>query len=351
MTPATNSSVTPKAAAYPPSWLDSFFEWVRAAPGPAWLFYVGLLGSLMLVFGALAWLDGVQPASVVLLIATDEATYIVYYLAVMHYLDSTAGRALAEFRPLLQAGDQEFARLRYELTTLPNRSTLVASSIGLLITLASLPFAPTNMPLGEIIRQPSTQVAFIIGNAILAIFVYHAVRQLRMVSRIHASVPRLDLFRRGPIYAFSRLTARTALGWVFGLLLGLSPRIAPFLTLENLTIVWLVLLPLAVLVFVLPLISAHWLLVREKGRLQDEVEQRVEAVLLRVHEQQDAGDLSHLGDVKTLLDTLLVEREMVARLPTWPWQPGTLAGFASALLLPLVLWFLQQLLTQWLPGV
>jgi hypothetical protein len=288
---------------------------------------------------------GIRP-----LIAGDEAMYIVYYLALMHYLDRYAGQALIQFRPLLQVSDSQFARLHYELTTLPARSTLLASGIGLLVTLISLPFTPTDAFLAGVIRQPSNQLAFLIGNAILAGFVYHTIHQLRMVSRIHATVTRLNLYRRGPIYAFSRLTMRTALGWVLGLSLGLSPRIAPLMALGNFILLWLAFLPLAVLVFIFPLVGGHQLLVREKARLQDEVEQRVEAALLRVHEQQDGNDLSNLGGLKTLLDSLLVERELVVKLPTWPWKPGTLAGFTSALLLPLGIWLLQQLLTKWLPG-
>jgi hypothetical protein len=317
---------------------------------PAWLFYLTLVLLLFVLFSGLGWLEGMQPVWLLPLIAFYEAMYIVYYLALMHYLDTTAGRALRQFRPLLQAGDSEFARLHYELTTLPARSTLLAAAIGMLITLVSLRFTPADTMLAEIIHRPSTQLAFLVGNAILATFVYHTIRQLRMVSRIHTSVTRLNLYRRGPVYAFSRLTARTALGWILGLSLGLSPRIAPLLTSWSLLLLWAPILPLAILVFTLPLVGVHHLLAREKARLQDEIEQRIEAVLLRVHEQQDTVNFNDLGNLKTLLDTLLVEREMVTKLPTWPWQPGTLAGFTSALLLPLAIWFLQQLLTQWLPG-
>jgi hypothetical protein len=305
---------------------------------------------LFLCFTGLAWLAGVQPAGMRPLLASDEALYIVYYLALMHYLDSYAGQALSQFRPLLQVSDHQFARLHYELTTLPARSTLLASSLGLLVTWRSLPFTPPDALLASASRQPATQLAFLLGNAILASFVYHTIHQLRMVSRIHATVTGLNLYRRGPLYAFSRLTVRTALGWVLGLSLGLSPRLAPLLTSGNLIWFWLASLPLAVLVFILPLFGVHHLLVREKALLQAEVEQRVEATLLRIHGQQDGNDLSNLGGLKTLLDSLLVERDLVAKLPTWPWKSGTLAGFTSALLLPLGIWLLQQLLTKWLPG-
>ena len=118
------------------------------------------------------------------LLASDEAMYIVYYLALMHYLDSYAGQALLQFRPLLQVSDRQFARLHYELTTLPARSTLLASGIGLLValnllvTLLSLPFTPPDALLAGASRQPATQLAFLLGNAILASFVYHTIHQL-----------------------------------------------------------------------------------------------------------------------------------------------------------------------------
>ena len=339
----------PEAPPYRASWLDHFFDWVRRVPGPTWLFYLSLWALLFLLFSGLGWLEELQPLGLSLLVAADEALYIVYYLALMHYLDGTAGHALRQFRPMLQVSDSEFARLEYELTTLPAGSTLLAGGVGLLVTLVSLFFTPTDTILAQVIRQPSTQLAFLIGNAIVAIFVYHTIRQLRMVSRIHAIVPRLNLYRRGPIYAVSQLTVRTASGWMLGLSLGLSPHVAPLLTPESLGLPWLPIVPLAALLFVLPLVGVHRLLSREKARLQDEVEQRVEAVLLRVHRQQDTNDLTDLGELKTLLDTLLVEQEMVSKMPTWPWRPGTLAGFTSALLLPLAIWLLQQLLTNWLP--
>ena len=36
----------------------------------------------------------------------------------------------------------------------------------------------------------------------------------------------------------------------------------------------------------------------------------------------------------------------VGRISTWPWAPTTLTGFVSALLLPVLLWVIQRLLTR-----
>jgi hypothetical protein len=330
---------------YRASWVDLLFDWIRTLQFSSWLFYLGFCFALILLLGAVAWLEG-ETSEYNLLIAFDGAMYITYYLALMHYLDGTAGRALRRFRPLLQVNDEEFARLHYELTTLPARPTLVAGGVGVLVTLASMPFVPDDaiMGMGRLISRPSLQLGFIAGNAVIFTFFYHTIHQLRVVSRIHATVTRVNLFRREPAYAFSQLTARTGLGWILALSIGLMPRIGPLLTNQGHIWLWAPLLPLAVLLFVLPLASMHGLLVREKRHLQEEVEQRIEVALQKLHAQMDAGELATIGGVKTLMDSLTVERDLLAKIPTWPWKAGTLTGFISALLLPVSIWFFQQLL-------
>jgi hypothetical protein len=48
------------------------------------------------------------------------------------------------------------------------------------------------------------------------------------------------------------------------------------------------------------------------------------------------------------LASLVVERELLAKIPTWPWQPGALTGFLTALLLPIILWLIQRILERML---
>lgn len=336
---------------YPASPLDHFFGWVRKAPVPAWLIYAGLWVLLFLLFSGLGQLTQTQLQGHFLLIATDGSLFVVYYVSLMHYLDTIAGRALLEFRPLLQVNDDEFAHLRYQLTTLPAWRTLLIGTVGALITMVGLRFIPNNTNLGVILRYPITRAIYAFANAVFCIFIYHTVRQLRFVTRLHGTLTHVNLFRRSPLYAFSKLTMRIGFGWILGLsVVAMSPRFADFLHPQELFLFWGPFLPLAALFFVLPLTGIHRLLAREKTRLQEDIDQRIEAVVARIHGYQDADRLGDLDGMKTLLDSLMVEREMVAKLPTWPWQPGTLAGFASALLIPLAVWLLQQLLIGWLPG-
>jgi hypothetical protein len=42
------------------------------------------------------------------------------------------------------------------------------------------------------------------------------------------------------------------------------------------------------------------------------------------------------------------EREILAKIPTWPWPPGTLRTVASVLLVPVLLFLIQAILRRWL---
>ena len=43
------------------------------------------------------------------------------------------------------------------------------------------------------------------------------------------------------------------------------------------------------------------------------------------------------------ITSLLAEREALTRVSTWPWEPATLTGFLTTLVLPRLLWGLQHL--------
>ena len=43
---------------------------------------------------------------------------------------------------------------------------------------------------------------------------------------------------------------------------------------------------------------------------------------------------------------LIQQRDVLAKLPTWPWSTGTFRGFITAILLPLAIFAIQRLLLQ-----
>ena len=89
----------------------------------------------------------------------------------------------------------------------------------------------------------------------------------------------------------------------------------------------------AIVTFVWPLLGIHGRLKQEKQRLLRESSQRLEATIAELHGRVDAGELHSLAELHVTMVSLEIERSMLTRIPTWPWQPETLRGLISALLL------------------
>ena len=205
-----------------------------------------------------------------------------YTLAMLHYLDKVAGGAFATFKPALGVSDAEAEVLRYELVTLPARGVRPAIVVGLLLGAATLLLGRQNLleRLGatpvEILVVGGPLVAF--GYGLTAVFVYHTYRQLRLVARIHREAQRLDLYDEAPLFAFSRLTARTGLAYLavayFTLTVNSGSLTGDIVSLgTSITAVCV-----GIACFVLPLLGIHGRLTVEKARLMEAANRRLQVV-------------------------------------------------------------------------
>ena len=70
------------------------------------------------------------------------AVYPVASLALVHYLNGVARRALAAFRPALGVEESEYERLEYMLVTLPRRGTRITLALSLLFTAVYIVYTP-----------------------------------------------------------------------------------------------------------------------------------------------------------------------------------------------------------------
>jgi hypothetical protein len=64
----------------------------------------------------------------------------------------------------------------------------------------------------------------------------------------------------------------------------------------------------------------------------------------------DARDLPRAEGMQKLLASQLSQRDVLARLPTWPWSSGTLRGFATTLLLPVIVFLIPRGVIELLPN-
>jgi len=330
---------------YPPGVVDRFIAWVDSFPGTAWSFFLVMLVVLISVTNGVTWLDGSAEFGTFHLYRTSVPFYPVLSLALIHYLNHVARRVLTAFRPALGESEAEYARFEYELTTLPRRGTWKALGLSLLLTAAFTLFALNSAD----VFSP-LPVLFVVDVAIYVVvfglttvFVYHTLHQLRMVSRIHASARNVNLFQSTPLYAFSRLTAQSGIGLLLLNYFSILTDPATFVNPALMALVFFTSI-VAVVCFVLPLKGMHDRIVMEKKRLRAEVNTRLEATLQEVFRRADTQNLAKVDQLNLLLSSLIMTREELAKISTWPWETGTLAGFISIFLLPFIVRLLAMLL-------
>ena len=345
----TTSATEPASPTRPygPSWVNLVIAWFESLPGPTWVAYVG---AIVIALGLSGLLMGDATP-------VGGAFTIVYYGALpfgvfglIHILDRTAGRALDSLRPLLAADDAAIAAMHYQLTVAPARPAALVALVVFGFTAVSLALDPVGSGIASMAPQ-GVLFRYLWESLITSVFlilVYHTFRQLRLIDRIHAEIERIDVFDQGPLYAFSQLTSRTALGLI--LLLAPSLFLLPTSAGASTIIITSAWYAFAVLVagaaFVLPLRGMHDRLVTEKRRLQGEVGRRLTATVDAIHTAVDAEDGGAIEARNRALSTLIAERDLVNRIPTWPWSGGALTGFASAIVLPIILFLVQRFLSQ-----
>jgi hypothetical protein len=304
---------------------------------------------LFTVETTVSWYTGVYPVGTIFPYHLIFTGIVVYTTAMIHYLDSVARHSLKSFRPALIGDDADFARLEYRLTTMPARSTLLATIGGLIlgVPIALVIADDRTRSLTKLLDSVPSTVLNVTLLAIIwtmmGVFAFHTARQLYLVSRIYSTACHVDLFRRGPLYAFSGLAARTAFALAILPYAGIITR--PAVT-ENVAIVWAAISVniAGLLIFVWPLLGMHRLMEAEKKRLLDENGQEMKAAIADTHRRLDAGDLSEMVNLKNALDNLVSEQMVITKISTWPWQAGTVGVLASALFLPVILWIVERVL-------
>jgi hypothetical protein len=334
---------------YRPSFVDGLMGFVQRLPVPYLLTYLLLFLFDSALFHIVAWVDGWLPAYQFSRFALMFPMWLWGPLAIMTYLNSVSVEALTNFRPLVDIPDETLGRLKYEFTTMPARAVIISGAVWTIVYVVFTSLALESMyaaygfgRLAEVTNVARGWISFFIGSA----FYYHTIRQLRLVNRTVRMVKQFDLFQLEPVYAFSALTSRTGVSWVILISLTLltAPiQAAPFPTLALLVVQ----LVLGIAAFVLPLRIVNSRLVSEKRILLAELDQRVKSALARLHRSFDDNVLAEVAQLNSAIAGLNAERDILTRIPTWPWRAGMLTGFLSIVVLPIMLFLLQLVLARW----
>lgn len=337
---------------YSSSWFDRFTAWLEKLPGPGALYYIALaIGFLLILFGVseLGRSNGeffTNPIKIYL------ALIIPYILGVSHFLDISGGNAIEKLRSTLHSGELSLEQMKYRITTLPARPALFASLTMVLVVNVPLLLGFDYLGVTPDPRNATQLAVFLVGIVFWWVFgfsVYHTVHQLRVVSQIYTEYVDVNLYRFSALYALSTVTSMTSISIIVAA--SVAVVVLPSIALRPIGIVVIATSAvLAIITFGWPLWGVHRVMIEEKERMDLECSKRYESLLMEWHLKVDSRKLDGSGDLYSAIQSVLVEKGEISKIPTWPWSPGTLRGWIAALFLPLAVWMLQWLIERFLLG-
>jgi hypothetical protein len=345
------------SSTYPPSWFDRFADWVRRLPGPSWAAYLMIVLLLAGVGGVIQKLDNpsfpVTFHPIVILVLFQTA----YVLTLMDFLDKRAGRALETFRPILKKEETLYRTLKTRLTTMPARSVLILTAFVLIFfsflgtqiistPAAGLPENEMSVAMGEFTVSPFgiySYLLFVLMWLINSLFIYHTFHQLITINHAYTQCSEINLFRQNELYAFSNLSAGTAIGFVLSspAWLIVDPGIITL-------IINIVLGLMAIIIFVAPLLGAHGLLQKQKDAYLKNSLQKKEALIVELYSRIENKDLTDIENFERALSSLEKAHNEIESISTWPWKMETVRQLIGALFLPVSIWMIQFYLNQML---
>jgi len=329
-----------------PNPIHRFYDWLDRLPIPMWVFYPLILLLFGLTFNFLAWSRGLLPRGQFNFILLLDFIWLVESLALLHFALRASVPLLDGYRNNLDVNNEEFQRLRYEFTIIPNVPGilffLLGLTVGYFVGINSLPAQPR-------IAQAFApwvvfQWSFSLGLAFLSI--YFIIRQLRLFQKFFDLTKRISFSHLDPIYAFSRYTAVIGFG-IFMISFVNSFLIAPgnFQNAYSSAVAYFpVIIVLAI--FYLPLRGINQRLVAEKKRMLKNVNERMEKMFARIHRAEEKEDYKNALGLRNLLSALNDEKVWLESVSTWPWNPRTFTTLLSALLLPTVLSLVNSVISR-----
>lgn len=347
--PETTTGTRTNARPYRPSWFDRFTGWVDGLPVPAWVFYVVFGIALTLVQVLVLWLDGGLHAVELVAVIIFNGLAPPYLLALIHLLDNQAMTAVNVIKPMLDATEQEFGHYECRLANMPLLAPLIAGLAMTIFTIVMELVSGAPIRYAALEQLPVFAVVFHIidkSSAYLAgVFIYHTIRQLRLVNGIHSGHVRINLFDLKPLQAFSKLTASTALGllafvypWVL-----INPELLADPVILGIVAMFTV---LAAFVFIWPLYGMHRCIEGEKERVLHDIGLRFETVFSKLNQRLREDDYSDIEPLSSAISSLEMQQAKVKAIPTWPWRPETARVVLTAIPLPLVLQAVRSLVEQ-----
>jgi len=323
------------------AWIDLLILKIDRLKIPAWLFYplfFALLGlTNMLAFG--------PNADMTLNDHFFGAFIVAWFLALLHFLQRIATSTFEQFSPSFELSKSKIEKNRDRFLFAPAWLGWLVLAFGLqtfagqlsagletgILDLDSARFPILVMFIGFILFAGST--------AFTMYYLFNSVRRLLLIVSFHKQIKQVDIFNLDPLRAFSRYTSSTAIGMVLTVVVN-----QPFITDTEGLIFFVLFVLVSVAVFITPLVGLRNLISTERDRLLSELMADLKSIAQKISTAIRANQEEKLGRLKSGMDSLLLYKEELLKIKTWPWNTGTIRGFSSAFLLPIFLWLITRLL-------
>jgi hypothetical protein len=320
---------------YKHSLVDRFTQLVERLPIRPRVFYLLFGLGLIAIQLFFLWLDGGIKAVELMPVIIFNGLATPFLLALIHLLDDQAVTALNSMKTMIEMTEGELEHIKFKLANMPFSVPLVVG-LGMMAFYILTPYLTAEpVRFAALEGLPVFAIPFyIIDNAsafLSGVLIYHTIRQLRLVNQINSNSLRINLFQIGPLQAFSRLTASTAVGLL--LFMNLWMLINPDLLANPVN------LGLAT-GFGIITVSA------QKAKALHEIDLRLEDVFIKFDQHFLEDDYPAMDTLNGTISSLEIQRNRVEAVPTWPWNPGTVRSVMAAIALPLILMLVQILVEQ-----
>jgi FtsZ-binding cell division protein ZapB len=107
---------------------------------------------------------------------------------------------------------------------------------------------------------------------------------------------------------------------------------------------FLLMMFMGVLIFVSPLIGMRNRLVDEKVQRLKEISELLQLTINEIHDKVRNQADTDISEARSTMGALKEEKALIEKISTWPWNPGTIRGFSTTLILPIIMWFITRFL-------
>lgn len=335
---------SPSFEAYKPSRIHAFFSWIDRLPGPYWLYYLGIIPIAGLLNHVVAWNENALAFGEVNVFYGLTAFFLAFYLFEIDFLLRITQVTLFEFLPILDVPEAESDRILFEFTHLPARPTAIAFWLGTIIGLGlGIWIFPTALEMNNAFPElelPIFTLSFGVGYIVL----YMVIRAFILINSVYGGLKSISFYDLNSLYAMSRYSAWLLIFVVLHayLLFALNP------SLVDITFYYLLFIVIGITVLVLsifwfPVQRVNRIMVLEKNRLLKDVNLRIETTFILLHARIDEQEFKNIVELREALQSLIIEKDFIDSLRTWPWKPSTLTGLLSIVVFPLLVGLLLEI--------